>query len=173
MSDSEYKDLQSFGKTIAKKPENKTKECIKVNKKYFEKLKPVISNIKKITIILSIKFIKAIISFGDWTGKNIKKAKKHRIQLKKIKIIKHPWRKTCEIGYKIVETKKQHRNKIIITRRRVPIDYNPLELQSKKTDLGALFYLTFKDDSNTETKPEVYTQLKESILDFPTEKRRK
>ena len=92
---------------------------------------------------------------------------------KKIKSAKLPIKKNQNKCYKIVETKKQRRNKIIIIRKRVPFEYNPLELNSKKANLGTIFYLTFKEDSNQETKSEAYTIIKDSIWDFPTEKRRR
>ena len=177
MSDNEFKDLQNFGKTIEKKPENTKKIIVKEKENYSKQFKPIFSILKKKVLVFGIKLIKNTIATGEWTHKKIKtivnRAKQRNTLPKKIKFTQKPKQKIQKNAYKIVETKKERRNKTIIIRRRIPIDYNPLELQPKKTDLGALFYLTFKNDNAQETKHEAYTILKDSIWDFPTEKRRR
>lgn len=174
MSDNEFKDLQNFGKTIEKKPENNKKIIVKEKKNYSKQFKPIL---KKKLLLFGIKLIKNTIATGEWIHKKIKtianRIKQRNANQKKIKFTKKPKQKIQKNAYKIVETKKERRNKMIIIRRRIPIDYNPLELQPKKTDLGALFYLTFKNDNNQETKSEAYTILKGSVWDFPVENKRR
>jgi len=171
LSDNEFKDLQNFGKIIEKKPEKNTKVIVKEKKDFSKKFKPVFSILKKKVLVFGIKLIKITIATGEWIRKKIKtivnRAKQRNAHRKKIKFAQKPKQKIQKSAYKIVETKKERRNKTIITRRRIPIDYNPLELQPKKTDLGALFYLTFKNDNAQEANPEAYTRLKNSVWDFP------
>lgn len=171
MSDNEYKDLQSFGRTIEKKQEIKTKE----KKSFIQTIKPAIIYFKKVAKIVVIKLWKITFTISKWIYKKIKrvatKIKTRKQYRRKIRFVMQPRQKKQKIAYKIVETKKQRRNKIVITRKRIPFEYNPLEVQPKKTELGALFYLTFKGDDAEETKPEAYTRLKESIWDFPIKKK--
>ena len=114
---------------------------------------------------------------NKWTYRKIKKAiinvKNRNHSRRKIGLTTRPKQKTHRIAYKIVETRKQRRNKMIIIRKRVPFEYNHLVLQPKKTDLGALFYLTFKEDNATETRPEAYTRLKDSVWDFPIKNKKR
>jgi len=160
LSDNEFKDLQNFGKVIEKKPENNTKVIVKEKKNFYKQLKPVFSYIKKKTLILATKLLKYTII----ASKGI---------YKKIKSTKLPKLRTQNYAYKIVETKKQRRNKTIIVRKRVPYKYDHLGLNPKKSNLGTLFYLSFKEDSNQETKSEAYTRLKDSVWDFPIKNKKR
>ena len=160
MSDNEFKDLQNFGKTIEKKPEDTKKIIVKEKRNLSTQIKPIILYLKKKTLNIVIRLIKYIMATSKWTHKKIKS----------IEFLKHNTQKKV---YKIVETKKQRRNKIIIIRKRVPFKYDPLEPYHKKANIGTIFYLSFKGDNDIETKAEAYTILKDSIWDFPTEKRRR
>jgi len=177
LSDNEFKDLQNFGKTIEKKPENTKKIIVKERKDFSKKIKPIFSILKKKVLVFGIKLIKNTIATGEWTHKKIKaivnRAKQLNAHPKKIKFTQKPKQKIQKNAYKIVETKKERRNKIIIIRKRVPFKYDPLEPYHKKANIGTIFYLSFKGDNDIETKSEAYTILKDSIWDFPTEKRRR
>jgi hypothetical protein len=75
-----------------------------------------------------------------------------------------------DLSYKIVETKKIRRNKVIITRKRVPISIN--YSSKNKIKKPSLYYLSLKSnqEESTDTRIDVYSNLKESIWDFPVKK---
>ena len=72
MSDNEFKDLQNFGKTIEKKPENTKKIIVKEKENYSKQFKPIFSILKKKALVFGIKLIKNTIATGEWTHKKIK-----------------------------------------------------------------------------------------------------
>ena len=166
-----------FGNKIEKKPEIHQKKT-KNNRNDSRKIKPIAEYTSKKFIrflrtkipVINSKLLKIIKAAGRgikkktisfvyriclWKRNRIVISQKRQIELKK--------------GYRLVETCKQRRNKTIIIRKRVLVPFEAQKIKSGKTDLGALFYLTFKADEKDqqETRPEAYTQLKDSVWDFP------
>jgi len=167
LSDNEFKELQNFGKN-----EEKIVDKNKITVDYKTVIKKflvfLINNFKKIIYFL-IKETKLLFNFLNLFLKEyFNKRKKKKI------IIKYKL-KDPVFGHKIVEIKKQRRNKTIIIRKRVPFFYDTKNIQPKINKNAALFYMALKTDKNGnhETKPETYTHLKESVWDFPIEKRKK
>ncbi len=156
MSDNEFKDLQNFGKTIEKNSENKEKIIVKEKKNHSKQIKKILIYLGKKTYNLTKILLKYSISTGRWINIKIKSAKL-------------PRKKNQNKRYKIVEIKKQKRNKIVIIRKRVQLEYNKISQNSNKAKLGKIYYLTLKDENNQVTKQEAYTILKDSIWDFPTD----
>ncbi len=80
-----------------------------------------------------------------------------------------------KIFYKIVETRKQRFNKIIITRKRVPYYYINDSVFSVLKPKKAIYYLSLKDDSQGGTfiKKTAHRGLDESVWDFPFHKKTK
>lgn len=77
-----------------------------------------------------------------------------------------------KIFYKIVETRKQRFNKVIITRRRVPYYYINENVFSSIRPKKSIYYLSLKDDEHGGTfiKKTSHKALDESIWDFPVQK---
>jgi hypothetical protein len=80
-----------------------------------------------------------------------------------------------KIFYKIVETRKQRFNKIIITRRRVPYYYINDSVFSVLKPKKAIYFLSLKDDhqGGTFIKKTAHKGLDESVWDFPYHKKTK
>ena len=167
MSKDEFEDLKNFGKTIEIKPKQK-----KVEDKNQLVIKKTKFEIKKFLKVILVKICKALILFfkklleGSYRLSSEIKRKYENWNIKK--------QSQSNKCYKIVETKKQRRNKVIIIRKRVPAKYVSNNLVTKDPNIGALFYLSIKDkeDGGIETSSENYTSLKESVWDFPIKKRK-
>ena len=146
MPDNEFKDLQNFGKVLEKKPEknNSKKIFVKGKRSRSIKIKPIFLFLGKKGLKAFKKFLKLIVLAGHWS-------------YKKISSVELPRFKNKNKCYKIVETKKQRRNKMIIVRKRVPFEYHTTDLSSNPTNLGTLYYLSFKEGENQETNNEAYT----------------
>jgi len=178
LNDKELQDLQMFGNKIEKNPEIHQEKKTKNNHDHSKKIKPVakytfenfIRLLRKKIPVIYYKLLNLIRFITKWTKKTtisiifrirlwkrnrIAISRKSQIELKKV--------------YRLVEKCKQRRNKTIIIRKRVLVPFETQEIKSGPPDLGALFYLTFKADEKDqqETRSEAYTQLKNSVWDFP------
>ena len=158
MDSDEFTNLETFGKSLKKPDDGVIVKSKKKNKKFSKK------TIKKV----STKTHQLFSFFLKWLYKKI-----HMFLVKSIKWSKQQtstWKlfRTKKIGYKIVETKKQGWNKIIIVRKRVPINFNTVELKTKKINPSGIYYLNIKSDEsgNTEGISQNHCILKESIWDF-------
>ena len=160
MSDDEFKHLQNFGKTIENQSVKEPKESKPKNNFSFKFDKKKINyNFKKIykrIIFTKIRLKKHI------DGLNFKK-----IKLPKVDISIPKTKKNYVRCYRIIEKKKQRRNKITIVRKRVPFKIDFSELDASKTDLDDLFSFTFESGLyfNRQKTTENH-KLKSSIWDF-------
>jgi hypothetical protein len=168
LSSNDFSDLQNFGKTINNKSKYETKNVKKnKNKKdfseiYFLKLKLFIKQIVKLVVyIIKLSIKKVTIS--------IRKTKKNKTTKPIVKPKKQIKNIEENIGFKIIEKKRQRRNKTIITRKRVPINYKLKKSQMREINLCALYYLSIKDDETgiQEIDKEKYCSIKKSVWDFP------
>lgn len=179
MSSDEFSDLQNFGKTIDQKPKDDAKKEVKKKKDISEKIRSIPKFSARKIIDFTKQLLKCIITIVKCSSKKVKNRfrNSHQHKIQKIAVFskKRPNKIKNSTCYKIVETKKQRWNKTIITRRRVPVGYKTGNMQVKRNNLGALFYLTFKFDEtgNQEIKPEEYCTIKKSVWDFPIEKNEK
>ena len=185
MDDNEFQELQMFGHGIDVKLEEKTK-IPEITKPDFKKLK-----IKKGKTNYVRYFKKALIwlceifkRFGKKLGYKTKTFfssvnEKFCNFFKKISLWKnnrqtYSLKKSLKqnsdhIGYKIVEFKKEKRNKIVVVRKRIPYIFNPANISNKKTEMGSMYYLSLTgEDENPQS--ESYIRLKKSIWDFPHKK---
>ena len=178
MNDKELQDLQMFGNKIEKKPKISKDKKTKNNHNHSKKIKSVAKYTfkeairflrKKIPVITS-KLLKIMKAAGRWVKKKTISFV-YRIRLWKRNRIVISQKSQIELkkGYMLVETCKQRRNKTIIIRKRVLVPFEAQKIESGKPDLGALFYLTFNADEKDQqgTRSEAYTQLKDSVWDFP------
>ena len=170
MNSDEFNDLEKFGKVIEKPPEQ---DSVKIKKKVK----------KNQDINFKTAFKKIFNKIFCFIRKNLVKTKKAFVKIKTIikekkeirkryKLALKRNRKSNDIHYKIVETKKQKRNKTIIVRRRVPDYYDTSILSSKKGHLASIYYLSLEGQSkneNAQVKHDSYTILKKSVWDFPIE----
>lgn len=180
MDDKEFKDLQLFGNTLEKKSTNHTKN-IKKNQNNSIRIKPksdfnlitFLEMLKKKAIFLICcllkiaRFILVKLKEKQACSKNRRYLKK--LQKRKQSNVSQKNRGNIKKAYRIVETCKRRRNKIIIIRKRVLVPFESQYIQPTKADIPALFYLTFKDDEQGKqmSRPEAYTILKKSAWDFP------
>lgn len=167
MGDNEFSDLEKFGKVLEKPSvENSPKE-----KKKGEVLPK--KDLKK----LALKILKSLWRFVKILAKKTKDflvkifvflKTKRQIRRRYKEVIKRN-KKSNNVSYKIVETKKQRGNKTIIVRRRVP-SYFDIKNPIPKTHLmGSIYYLSLDKDSENEVRNASYTILKKSVWDFPIE----
>ena len=177
MKSDEFNELQKFGSELSQKPkqEFEKKESISV-KQTNEPIEINLSDIFKRIII-------GIFKIGKWFCKKIyrffnlliSKIKRWN-NLQKIETTsKFSIFKKKKYAYKIVETKKVKRNKVIIIRRRVPLDLRIGNTQFEPIRKGAVYYLSIKKDENgiDEIKPVAYPGLRSSVWDFPIGRKRK
>jgi len=171
LDNDEFNDLEKFGKVIEKPSEENT---IKEKKKENISSK---KNFKKI----ALKIFRALFYFAKRLSLKLKKLLLNIIEFFKTKrelssrykaaVKKH--RKRKDISYKIVETKKQRRNKTVIVRRRVPSYFDASGLVVKSNNaMGNIYYLSLNEEpeqENTQIKHDSYTILKKSVWDFPVE----
>jgi hypothetical protein len=155
----EFAELQKFGNSVEKKVKLKTEK---------EKQKIILENITYEKKVDFSKLINYLEKFGEILELIILKifqiTKDYYEKRQKTKI-----QKKNKIAYKIVETKKERRNKVIITRRRVPINL-PINLK-QNTIAKSFYFISIKEDDGTnKTKESEYKHLKKSIWDFPIEK---
>ena len=165
MSDEEFQDLQNFGKTIEKI--QNVKKDIKVELKQKE--------IKKIKIFDKEKlgyFVKKIFKNMIFTKIRLAKHCKNLFfkmqKLKKIKNVSLKRQKNYVKCYRLVERRKQRRNKTIIVRRRMPFKIGFEDIGLGRSDLENLIHLTFESGVyfNTERPSTSDHKLKESVWDF-------
>ena len=165
MNSDEFNDLEKFGKVIENTPK---KESVKVKKKEKTQLKISIKGngfkfVKKgsdLVRYLSYKSKILLFNINNFLKKKKEIRKRYRTVLKRN-------RKKKNIGYKIVETKKQRGNKTIIIRKRVPSFFDDLDLSKQSAPMANMYYLS--SNENTDVKNEPYTILKKSVWDFPVE----
>ena len=159
MTDDEFKELNTFGEKIEKKTNNKNdlkREETKVDKK-----------VKKQNIIILLRKIKKsiFVYFRFFLIKMFLLSKNIKLFFYK-KIGNISFKNKRNIGYKIVETKKQKRNKVIITRKRMPITIS--NLSKNKIKKPCIYY--YKINLEKKTKVKKYSKLKDSVWDFPLKK---
>ncbi len=168
----EYSDLNKLREQFEKKPNIEKKEIKKPNR--IRKNRSTKDYTLQKSLIFTKKYSKKIF-------RNIflitKKITKTTIKIVKIKI-ENAKKEIEEFNkfnrekkaYKIVETKKEKRNKIIIVRRRVPIEK---KINLKKLNFNPqIYYYQLKPEENKICEKKIigHTRLKESIWDFPMKK---
>jgi hypothetical protein len=153
----EFQELKKFGTGI----EKTNQEIIKKEPKKKINLKNFLRKIYKLIISffrwLHIKTKSTLIKIKNWLAfkKDLRKIKKSiRFRYKR-----------KDLGYKIVETKKQRGNKTVITRKRVPFYFDINSYKSELNNISGIFYLSEKD-KNAATSEYCYF-VKKSIWDFP------
>jgi len=159
LTDDEFEELGLLGNRLNRNQiqENKNKKKnlkIKINKKLS------IKNLLKIAI-------KKIIYSLKWLIKKIlNKSILLSIKLKEY-LEKQKQLKSNKIAYKIIEIKKEKRNKVIIIRKRVPINYIiNTKIRMKNP---SIFYCDIDSEEIKNVNSEIvtYDKLKNSIWDFP------
>jgi hypothetical protein len=164
LSNNEYEDLKIFGKSIDNK--NRQKDLVYKNKTFIKKSRFDIKKILFKVLKISILFLKKL---KRWSIKLL------RIVIQKYSVFISKRQKKSDIFLKIVETKKQRGNKVILVRKSVPYKYIPEKICYNKPNLNSLYYLSVnaKDDGTINIDKENYTSLKESIWDFQIELKKK
>ena len=172
MSGDEFKDLQNFGKTIEDKQNDKVeveqnikKDLQNVFRKSQEKkvsfdtqkTKYFFKKISKRIIFTKIRLVK----YGENVYFKIQKLKKIRVNFPR-------QQKNYVKCYRLVEKRKQRRNKTIIVRKRVPFKIGLETLGHGRSDLENLIHLTFESGVyyNTHRPTTKDHKLKESVWDF-------
>lgn len=165
MKDNEFKELNIFGEKIERKNENKNcskNKELKTNKKDIKKklIRSIERHSKNFLIFLKSLYKKIIITILKDTQKKIQnKINSFRLENKK------------NIGYKIIETKKERRNKVIIIRKRVPIKLN-ININTRNEKPSLYYYnLKTEKDKNCKSNISEYIKIKRSVWDFPLEKK--
>ena len=161
MKDDEFAELGILGNRL-----NKSNEEIKIKKKEsnfrFKKINSKFS-FKKFLIII---FRKIVILFKCFITKFYNISKNLIIKIKH-KLVEFNFKRRKNISYKIIELKKEKRNKVIIIRKRVPMN----TIINKKIDLSkpSLYYCSIDSDEikNYCTDIICHDKLKKSIWDFP------
>lgn len=157
MNADDFKELKKFGTCIEKTNEEiiKEKPKKKINLKIF--LRKIYNLFISFFRWLYIKTKSIFIKIKNWFTfkKDLRKIKKS---------IKFRSKKK-DLGYKIVETKKQRGDKTIIIRKRVPFSFDIDSYKSKLNANHSVFYLS-ENDRNATTS-EYYYFVKKSIWDFP------
>jgi len=177
LDDKELKDLQLFGNNIDTKPEikkeiivkdeiayktiktfnnSKKKKVVKILNIYFIKLGLLFYvSTKKISKYLFLFFKKSFCNFRNWNNKRRYYSKKNLKNKKKV--------------YRLVETRKNRRNKTIIIRKRVLVSIESKGFFHNHADPNGLYYVSINNDEqgNNKTKPESYVLLKDSVWNFP------
>ena len=170
MSNDEFSDLEKFGKVIEKPPE---KEKTRVKKKEKKNVQIDWGKITKSDLSKLFCFLRNIaVKIKQKFLKLISLIKTKREIRKRYKAIVKRNKNRKDIGYKIVETKKQRGNKTVIVRRRVPIYFDTSKLVAKPSSMGSIYYLRLDEESkNLENtvKHNSYDILKKSVWDFPIE----
>lgn len=161
MNANEFQDLQEFGTNIEKTTEEETKK----EPKQKNSLKFLVNCFVKKCYILFISFIKwfyiktrsAFIKIKNWFvfKRDLKRINRNI----KIKANKKGY------SYKIVETKKQRRNKTVIIRKRVPFYFDVNSYKPGLNNINGVFYLSEKDKNTVDSEYCLF--VKESIWDFP------
>lgn len=165
MSDVGVQDLQKFGQNIEndrkKNPDKKVKARRHKSKKLIESIK----KLKKKCYGAITKLSKIIIAGAQQTNKQLystirqirqwQQIRSTYLQVRQRRCAQYP----C---YKLVETRKQHRNKTIVIRKRVPVKFNDKSQQT-------IFRLSsdFCENGNSENKETTDKHLKKSIWDAP------
>lgn len=185
MDDNEFQDLQMFGQSIEVQPEQKsiTSEIkkpvvaqLKIRRpknnynKYFKKISCFFTKIfRKIAKKIRIK-LKDFKCFFNKKISNFNKKIGLWVHNRKIYSLKNSLKQNSDlIGYKIVEFKKEKKNKIVIVRKRIPYILDSLDIKNKKSDVGSLYYLSVHDEDQ-DVSAESYARLKKSVWDFPHKK---
>ena len=180
MSSDEFQDLQKFGTGIIQKPDkDKKNNDIELQEDKVKEIiisEIVISNFRKILLFLHkifCRFSKLLIDKKNIFSKKIKdylyfhNIKKYNKKLNRKKSISR-----C---YKIVETKKEKKDKTIIIRRRVPID-NIIEKSLLPNDnIKGLYFLKVHSSENGSEiiEPVEHVGMKKSVWDFPLKKKKR
>ncbi len=164
MNESEFEELNKLGDKIVQKNNKKSKK----NKKLNLKIKKIsIKSNKKISVKILLKkiFKKTKIQFRNII--NYLKRINHILFLK-IKALN--LEKIDNKAYKIVESKKQRRNKVVIVRKRVPIN-NKIDSKIEKNS-ACFYYINLESDDKKDGILQInsHVSLKKSIWDFPFKK---
>lgn len=172
MSGDEFKDLQNFGKTIEDTQDDK----VEVDQNIKKDLPNVFRKSQRKKICFDTKkikyFFKKISKRMIFTKIRLVKCSENfyfKIQrLKTIKISFPKRQKNYVKCYRIVEKRKQRRNKTIIVRKRVPFKIDLENIGQGRSDLENLVHLTFESGIyfNTCRPTTKDHKLKESVWDF-------
>ena len=166
MKEEEYADLNELNKVFKKKPLNENKSKKNKAKIKITNKKSILKKILSFTKKIAVKFL-------NISNKYLKKTfeiSRLKIEKTKKQINEYTEARRGKIAYKIVETKKKKRNKIIITRKRVPIEKN---INFENRDLNpSIYYCRLVPEENKICEKKIigHTRLKDSIWDFPHKK---
>lgn len=164
MTEGEFEELNKLGNKIVQKNNKKNNK----NKKLKLKIKKIsIKSNKKISVKILLKkiFRKTKIQF-----RNIINYLKRINPISSLKLKALNLEKRNNKAYKIVESKKQRRNKVIIVRKRVPIN-NKIESKIVKNS-ACFYYINLDSDDKKDGILQInrHISLKKSIWDFPFKK---
>lgn len=168
MKEEEYADLNVLKKRFDQKT-NENHNKIKKKRKNFE-IKLENKSFKKTLIRYATSFFKNLFSFSKKTTKKIIEisSKQHKKVRKHVnEYIKN---KQKNIAFKIVETKKEKRNKVVIVRKRVPIEssinFKPIDSRP------SLYYCSLHPEENKFCEKKIigHVKLEKSVWDFPIKK---
>lgn len=167
MKEDEYANLNELNKVFEQKTikeiSNKKKEK-KIPK--FDK-----KTLAKKIVNFSKKFLKKSYEVTKKLSKKILLIVKTKYNSAKKQIIEYNEARKGKIAYKIVETKKEKRNKIIIVRKRVPINTHLNNKISNNLN-PSIYYCRLKPEEKNICEKNIigHTRLKKSIWDFPMKK---
>lgn len=165
MSDVGVQDLQKFGQNIENRRTKNSDKKVKAKHYKSKKLIEYIKNLKKKRYGAITKLSKIIIAGAQQMNKQLysiigqirqwQQIRSTYLQVRQRQCVQYP----C---YKLVETRKQHRNKTIIIRKRVPVNINDKSQQT-------IFRLPSDlcENYNSENKETTGKHLKKSIWDVP------
>jgi hypothetical protein len=165
LSDAGVQDLQKFGQNIENGQKKNSDKKVKARRHKSKKLIEFIKKLKKKCYGAITKLSKIIIAGAQQTNKQLhsiirqirqwQQIKSTYLQVRQRQCVQYP----C---YKLVETQKQHGNKTIVIRKRVPVKLNDRSQQT-------IFRLPsdFCENYNLENKGTTGKHLKKSIWDVP------
>jgi len=169
LENDEFKELNMFGERFEQKDDNKKESDKNYSKENEYKLNKhhiirFLFRVSKIIIKKSIRLIRSIF------GRIVIIAFKKISTILKKKVTDLELKNKKDIGYKITEVKKVKRNKVIIIRKRVPISIN--HICKNRTSKPCIYYYSLNSNKKEINLQEInkYSNLKESVWDFPIKK---
>ena len=168
MKEEEYADLNVLKKRFDQKSNEKPNRIKKERKKFEIQLEN--KSLKKTFIKYANSFFKNLFYFSKTINKEIYKISYKEYEKVKKRIDVFIKSRQKNIAFKIVETKKQKRNRVIIVRKRVPIgskiDFTPTDSRP------SIYYCSLNPEENKSCEKKIigHVKLKKSIWDFPIKK---
>ncbi len=170
MKDEEYADLNVLKKRFDQKTNENYNKVKKKRKKFEIKLEK--RSFKKTLIRYANSYFKKILYFSKTFLKKIFETSNKQYEKGKKRFNEYILSRQKNIAFKIVETKKQKKNKVVIVRKRVPIEQN-INFNFKQINLRpSLYYCSLHPDENKVCEKKIigHVKLKKSVWDFPIKK---